>query len=295
MAERRSVRLRCYAKVNLTLEVLGRRSDGFHDLASVVRTVSLADDLEVAESEALTLRLEGLGLPPEENLVLRAAELLARSRLLGADMLLRKRIPVAAGLGGGSSDAAAALVALNRIWATGLDRRRLAELAARLGSDVPFFLRGGAAVLRGRGDAVEPLARARPQWLVLVVASHAVESKTATLYRALTPEDFSGASATEGLAARLSRGEPVRDADLVNAFERPARSAFEGLGALWDDLQRATGRRFHLSGAGPSIFALASDRHDAGALARQLSADLKQVYVVRTVERGHRRQPVPAN
>ena len=288
MAETCPVRFRCYAKVNLTLEVLGRRPDGYHDLASVARTISLADELYVAAADRLSVAVEGMDLPAEENLVLRAAHLLANGRQLGAAVRLEKHVPAAAGLGGGSADAAATLVALNRLWGTRLAAGALHGLAALLGSDVPFFLRGGAAVIRGRGDVVDLLPGIASQWIVLVVPPHSLENKTAALYRALTPADYSDGSATNALAARLTRDEPARDADLVNAFERPARKLFAGLDALWATLERSTGRRFHLSGAGPSLFALAADRRDARKLARRVDDPSLRVYALRTVTRGFR-------
>ncbi len=145
---------RCYAKVNLTLEILRRRDDGFHELASLVHTISLADDLRIEQSDELLTRVEGLAIDPETNLVSRAAELLARTtgERRGAELSLVKRIPAAAGLGGGSSNAATTLVGLNTFWGSQLGLQDLEQLAAELGSDVPFFVRGGAALMRGRGD-----------------------------------------------------------------------------------------------------------------------------------------------
>src|SRR5438067_9321239 len=136
---------RCYAKINLTLEVLGRRDDGYHDLASLVHTISLADDLRIDPADEVLIRVEGIDIEPEINLVSRAARLLASATgaRAGAHLTLVKRIPNAAGLGGGSSDAATTLVGLNRFWRTGLRLAELIDLAVELGSDVPFFVRGG--------------------------------------------------------------------------------------------------------------------------------------------------------
>src|SRR5688500_15047283 len=134
--------LTAHAKVNLTLEVLGKRADGFHDIRSVMQRISLADTLTVERAEGLTLTCSDPGLEGPENLVWRAAELLRTECGVaeGAALRLEKRIPVAAGLGGGSSDAAAALRGLNELWRLRLSGERLWELGARLGSDVPFFL-----------------------------------------------------------------------------------------------------------------------------------------------------------
>ena len=145
---------RCYAKINLTLEVLRRRDDGYHELASLVHTIGLADDLRIDSANELLTRVEGLDIEAETNLVSRAAQLLTSVTRVatGAQLTLKKRIPIAAGLGGGSSNAATTLVGLNTLWGTRVHLAELTRLAAELGSDVPFFVRGGAALMRGRGE-----------------------------------------------------------------------------------------------------------------------------------------------
>ena len=277
---------RCYAKVNLTLEVLGRRPDGYHELASLAHTINLADDLRIEAADELLTRVEGLDLDPETNLVARAAELVAsvtRSRR-GAELSLVKRIPAAAGLGGGSSDAAATLVGLNALWQTRLGLRELRHLAARLGSDVPFFVRGGAAIMRGRGDVLEPVPPLVGQWLVIVVPPHSLQDKTRRLYAALGPSDFSAGAITQRGADALGRGEPLDDSHLVNGFERAARAVFPGLSAAWAEAERVCGRRFFLSGAGPALFALAGDRADARRQVARLARPGLGVHAARTVK-----------
>src|SRR5262245_53525263 len=168
-----SVRALAPAKVNLFLEVLRRRPDGYHDLATLMVAVGLYDSLSFTANDTGEIRLgcDDPALPTgPDNLVCRAARLL-RDRhgvRAGADILLAKRIPVAAGLAGGSSDAAATLAGLNRLWQLGLDNGELARLGAELGSDVAFFFSGPAAWCTGRGEIVEPVPMARPLDLVLV-------------------------------------------------------------------------------------------------------------------------------
>lgn len=290
MAEAASPRVyRCYAKVNLTLEVLGRRADGYHELASLVQTVSLADTLRVAPAEAISCTVGGLSLLEEENLVLRAASLLQAhtGAPAGAALTLGKRVPAAAGLGGGSSDAAAALVALNRLWGTRLPMRRLADLAVRLGSDVPFFLRGGTALMRGRGEQLDWLPPMPPRWLVVLAPPHALPRKTAALFGALAPTDLGDGARTLALAERLQRRVPLRELDLVNGFARVARGAFPRLAEAWETAERLAGRPFHLSGAGPALFALADNAEDARQVARRVRTLGFPARVARTVRRGH--------
>jgi 4-diphosphocytidyl-2-C-methyl-D-erythritol kinase len=266
---------RCFAKINLTLEVLGRREDGYHDLASLVHTIDLADDLRLSSAEALCSRVDGLVLNEDTNLVTRAARLLAAAAGVppGACLNLLKWIPAAAGLGGGSSDAAATLVGLNRLWDTRLRASELARLASKLGSDVPFFVDGGAALMRGRGDQLQALPPLVDQWLVLVVPAHDVPDKTARLYAALEASDFSDGEATDRLVARLEANQPLRPDDLCNGFERAARGVFPELTSIWTAVERACGRKFCLSGAGPALFALAHDRADAVEQQARLARD----------------------
>ena len=279
---------RCYAKLNLTLEVLGRRDDGFHQLASLVHTINLADDLRIEAADQLRTRVEGLleDLEPEANLVARAAALLANetAQKRGAELSLIKRIPAAAGLGGGSSNAATTLVGVNALWNTRLGLTALAQLAAELGSDVPFFVRGGAALMSGRGDELETLPPLKGQWLVLVVPAHTLSDKTRRLYGALRPGDFSSGSATRSAAERLRQGLPLRESDLGNVFERAAREVFPGLSEVWAAAERRAQRRFCLSGAGPALFALAADHADARRQVSQLQLDNLQAFATRTVK-----------
>jgi 4-diphosphocytidyl-2-C-methyl-D-erythritol kinase len=277
---------RCYAKVNLSLEVLRRRTDGYHDLASVAHTISLADDLSIEPADEFLLRAEGFELTLEDNLVDRAARLVATvtQTRLGATVTLVKRIPSAAGLGGGSSDAAATLVGLNALWGTRLGYHRLGSLALQLGSDVPFFLRGGAALMAGRGEELRALPALPAQWLVLVIPPTTLPNKTAALYAALEASDFSDGESTRQVATRLEHTQALDAGALVNAFERPARALFPGLDDVWTEVERRCGRRFCLSGAGPALFGLANDRAEATDIAASLSDAGTVAFAARTVK-----------
>ncbi len=159
----RQLTLPCFAKVNWILKILGRRKDGFHQLRTLYQTVELRDEIALTATRNATISLEVQGQPvpaDPSNLVYRAAELLRESTGrsgVGVRLLLRKRIPVGAGLGGGSSNAAVTLLGLNQLWNCGLSDRELSLLAEKLGSDVPFFLVGGMALGEGRGEIVSPL------------------------------------------------------------------------------------------------------------------------------------------
>ncbi|MDP2675876.1 MAG: 4-(cytidine 5'-diphospho)-2-C-methyl-D-erythritol kinase, partial [Dehalococcoidia bacterium] len=163
------MRLYTPAKVNWTLEVLGRLPQAdYHEVCTVMQTIELCDALEFGPGEGVRLEVEGPHEASGDDLVLRAAALLGGGGGRGARIRLTKRIPVAAGLGGGSSDAAATLRGLDELWGLGLGGEKLAEMAAGLGSDVPFFLAGGTALAEGRGERVTPLLDATQSWLVLL-------------------------------------------------------------------------------------------------------------------------------
>ncbi|MFQ5880710.1 MAG: 4-(cytidine 5'-diphospho)-2-C-methyl-D-erythritol kinase, partial [Dehalococcoidia bacterium] len=253
---------RAPAKVNWTLEVLGRRSDGYHEIRTILQTVDLWDTLSMEAADSLPLGYQGdCPAPAAEDLVLRAAQSLqgATGCRAGARLHLRKVIAVAAGLGGGSSDAAAVLRGLNHLWQVDLRREELAVVGAQLGSDVPFFVYGGTALAEGRGERITPLPDVARTWLVLLVPPLTLPAKTAAMYGRLRTEDYSDGRATSRLVEELRRGSVPRDDLLSNVFAGAALAAYPGLGRYWQALAMASGRRVHLAGSGPAIFALAAD------------------------------------
>jgi 4-diphosphocytidyl-2-C-methyl-D-erythritol kinase len=193
-----------YAKINLSLEVLGKREDGYHELVSVMQTVSLADRLQAAPARVVTFTCSEPQLQTTDNLVVRAATLLRDAYHInhGCSLHLLKRIPAAAGLGGGSSDAATALHLLVRIWNLDIDRATLSHFAAQIGSDVPFFLTGGTSLVEGRGERVTPLLDPPLRWYVL--AKPQVGLSTAAVFRALPSSAYSDGAITRTLAGSIS-------------------------------------------------------------------------------------------
>ena len=201
------MRRAAHAKINLTLEVLGTRPDGYHDLRSVVLPVPLHDDVDLAPAPALSVEMPG-GLPPERNLAWKAAEALRRATgcRLGARIRIVKRIPMGAGLGGGSADAAAVLNGLNELWGLGLPKARLVALAAEVGSDVPALTFGGPVLMEGRGERVAPLAAGYPlpDLARLVLRTPPVFVSTPEVFRAFRPSDRGrGANDLQPAACRL--------------------------------------------------------------------------------------------
>jgi 4-diphosphocytidyl-2-C-methyl-D-erythritol kinase len=274
------------AKVNLFLRVLGRREDGYHDLETVVLPIGLADTLEVraaadpAASElSLTLRLEGppelvRGVPTDaSNLVLRAARALAeRTGVRGfAEHTLEKAVPAAAGLGGGSADAAAAIRTLNRLWRCGLDEAALGEVAAAVGSDVPALLHGGPVLARGRGERVESMAVPRLTWLV---CPFDFEVRTADAFDWWDEDGGVSGPEPEALlmAAAVARdssdpfGREVLGRRTWNDLQRPVARRHPVVGWALKALRNRGAAAALLSGSGPTV---------AGLFARGL-ADAEQ-------------------
>ena len=266
------LRLLAPAKVNLTFEVLGRRADGYHEVRTILQSLSLADELTFEASDDLTLTVEPEGAAPvEENLVLAAVRLLQREASIstGAAIHLTKHIPMAGGLGGGSSDAATTLLGLRRLWGLDLDADALRELAAQLGSDVPFFISGGTALGEGRGERLTPLPGAQGEAVVAVPDASRPRDKTAQMYGLFRQGHYTDGSATADVERCLRSGEPL-DARVVNAFDAVAGEAYPFSTAMREAFE-AVGLRPALCGAGPSMFAPA-DAGTASALAERVSA-----------------------
>ena len=249
----------CPAKVNLALRVLGRRADGFHELVTLFQAIDLSDELEGEEAEELSLDVRDSTIPgDEDNLVMRAARLLqsrvqhARGR--GARLRLLKRIPAGAGLGGGSSDAAGALVLLNELWGLGVAPAELAAFAAELGSDVPFFLVGGTSLGTGRGELIAPL-RALPE-RPLLLGSPPFGLRTADVYRALrVPLTALLPDVTvPRLFVKFAEGNDFALAS--NDLERAAFAIRGELATFREAMTRAGAELALLSGSGSTVFGL---------------------------------------
>jgi len=249
------------AKLNLGLEVIGRRPDGYHEVVTILQTVSLFDRIELTPSAGLEYQ------PPPgiaDDLVARALDELSRRGIeIAARIRLEKQIPIAAGLGGGSSDAGTLLGALAT---AGVPRALIDEIASGLGSDVPFFVAGGTALATGRGTELEPLPTPSG-WFVVVVPRLHLPDKTRRLYQALEPGDFSDGSATRTQAERLRQGLPL-DPELVrNPFIRALEAYLEVRQAA-EALREAGAHWIWPTGAGPALFVVMGDFSSARDVAR---------------------------
>ncbi len=325
-----------YAKLNLTLEVIRKREDGYHDLASIIQTVQLHDVLEFSDSETIDFECSDETLAGDDNLVLQAAETLQKVAGVrqGAKINLNKRIPVSAGLGGGSADAAATLRGLNRLWNLGLSETELVEIATEVGSDVPFLVCGGTAIVSGRGERLERLPAPEHGWFVIVsprhsgvatrhsgattghsgattghsgvttghsgvitrhsdvttghsdvttghsdvITRHSREggnpeglreeratqysdaSKTARMFGMLSPTTHTTGSLTRKLAARMIEKGDCHPTFMFNVFQQLAPHAFTHWQETFEAFARLGASDIVLTGAGPSMFAIAPSK-----------------------------------
>jgi 4-diphosphocytidyl-2-C-methyl-D-erythritol kinase len=279
------IALHAHAKLNLYLRVVGRRPDGYHAIETILHCIDVADDLEVVGDSTGVITLE-TDHDLEPNVVVVAAERLAARMGTGdgASIRLTKRIPVGAGLGGGSADAAATLVALNDLWDADLDRTALMEVAADVGSDVPYFLIGGTALATGRGEKVSALDAPKPMSFVLGLSDEPL--MTADVYDhfdELPPED--GPSPAQMIAA-LRGGDVAAIGSLVsNDLARAAVDLRPELAAKKAVLAGAGALGVCVSGSGPTVFAVATDATHAASIATAVAGDFDRVLVVRSKDR----------
>ena len=278
------------AKVNLTLEVGARRADGYHEIDSVAQVIDLVDRLalEKARAGVIEVAIECGDAPGgSENLVYRACEAFLQATGIrgGARFRLAKRIPAQAGLGGGSGNAAAAVVGLDRLYETGLSREELCAIAASVGSDAGLFVHGGTVRMRGRGDVIEPLPDA-PE-LELVVVKPDVGVSTAWAYGEL---DATPARNPRGASDRAQQAVQAGDRDglvdsLSNDFDPVVLRAFGEISEAKAFLCGAGARRALLCGSGSAVFGVFGSHEDAELAAESAQRRFSHVFLTRTLSR----------
>ena len=280
--------VRSYAKINLTLDVLGKRGDGYHELATIMQMVDLYDTLCLTRSDENRVSIVSTQpeLDNDDNLAVRAAQAVRHylSLTQGVHIELDKRIPVAAGLGGGSSNAAATLLALQQWWQLPLTAEELLAIAASLGSDVPFFLTEGLALCEGRGERLTPLPTYWPssmRWLLLLKPSIGVS--TATIFRNLPSSDYTDGVHTRAVyTVLLAQGEPFPE-DMHNGLERGVLERYPEVFQAREDMRNAGASLVRLSGSGPTLFAPFSELARASQAQQRLHEQGYRVYLTRAI------------
>jgi 4-diphosphocytidyl-2-C-methyl-D-erythritol kinase len=303
MPASRIVRVRAFAKINLSLRVLGTLASGYHEIRTVFQSIALYDTLTIRRSRG-PFRLDCRETDRERcpadstNLVWRAADAVwkasdRRGSPRDVSITLTKRIPIAAGLGGGSSDGAAALRALAKMWRVGAER--LPEIAASLGADVPYFLHGGTVLGLERGDVLFPLIDQPRAWVTLVVPSFGVSTKDAYSW---WDDEFKIADRGRGMAHVAERGRGMKHVDergrgparLENDLQEPVAKRHPEIRRIIGALRRAGASSAAMTGSGSTVFGLFDRRRDAFRAAETLATRTRRTLVTRTLTRAECRR-----
>jgi 4-diphosphocytidyl-2-C-methyl-D-erythritol kinase len=274
--------LKTPAKINWFLSVLGKREDGYHEILSLMQSISLYDHLTFEHSDRIAIKTD-VDIPVEENLVYRAAVLLKEKLSVnkGAVITLKKDIPVSAGLGGGSSDAACALSGLNRLWELGLKNEELIKFGGMLGSDVPFFFRAPIAVVRGRGEIVTALEAGSRHIIVIVKPALGVSTKWAYSGMSRLLSELTKRNNNIKLFCQALEMQDFESIALmmVNDLELPVIREFQVIGEIKDRLLAMGAEASLMSGSGPSVFGVFKSKGKA-----EDAAEAMKPYWSRVVE-----------
>ena len=268
------------AKINLVLEVLGKDND-YHRIASIVQSIDLCDVLNFQLDEAICFECDVPSLK-RDNLVTRAATLLKESTKcsLGTRIELHKHIPWGVGLGGGSSDAAATLLALNELWELRLSLPELVQLASELGSDVPFFIHKGTALVEGKGGKVTPLPSLPATCFVLLVPPlPKISGKTKQMYGKLNAAHYTEGRFIQHALSSLRQGKAIGHSLMFNVFEKVAFGLFPGLAKYRKALEEAGAPGVYLAGSGPCLFTFFSEEKQAKVISLNLIGQGLECYV----------------
>jgi len=269
------------AKINLILEVLGKYDNGYHQVSSIVQAINLFDTLNFELAEEMSLKCDEPSLE-HNNLVTKAATLLKKTtkHSKGARIELCKRIPWGVGLGGGSSDAAATLLTLNKLWGLRLSVSELLYLASELGSDVPFFIYGGTALVEGKGEKITSLPPHPQVWFVLLVPPlPKTPDKTRQLYNKLNASHFTKGQFVRAALLSLMQGEMINPSLMFNVFEKVALDAFSGLAEYKKKFEEAGAPSVYLAGSGACLFTFVPEEEKAKKLCLRLREQGLECYV----------------
>jgi 4-diphosphocytidyl-2-C-methyl-D-erythritol kinase len=282
--EKMKVLVKAPAKINLSLDVLYKRKDGFHEIEMIMTTVDLADRIELMEIPSNQIHIESNGgyIPTDNrNLAYKAAELIKRKFSIhkGVHIYISKNIPVAAGLAGGSSDAAATLKGLNQLWNLGLSVEELATIGAEIGSDISFCVYGGTALAKGRGEIIQKIASPPPCWVILAKPTMGVS--TAEVYRGLNIDNVSHPNTAAMIAALEEKNYRGICDNLGNVLESYTLERYPEVKQIKDQMKRLGADGVLMSGSGPTVFGLIFHENKVRRVVNGLRGFCKEVYAVR--------------
>lgn len=283
------ISIKAPAKINLTLDVIGKREDGYHEVEMIMTTVDLSDRIDISNREDGQIILDSsAGYIPTDrrNLAYQAAELLKNRMNInkGVHIYIEKNIPVAAGLAGGSSDAAATLIGLNRLWNLNLSLDELAKIGAELGSDVPFCVYGGTAMATGRGELIRPLPSPPPCWVVLAKPRTGVS--TADIYGRIKLDEIKFHPDNREMERALHNKDfKAISNHLGNVLEPVTFSLYPEVKRIKEQMIRFGGQGVLMSGSGPTVFALIQGDNRAHRVYNGLRGFCREVFMVRMLGR----------
>ncbi|GAA0353411.1 4-(cytidine 5'-diphospho)-2-C-methyl-D-erythritol kinase [Bacillus horti] len=275
------------AKINLTLDVLHKRDDGYHEVEMVMTTIDLADQLHftLREDKKIILDCSASYVPTDQrNLVYQVAKLLQERFGVeqGVSVYIEKNIPVAAGLAGGSSDAAMAIKGLNELWKLNLSIEQMAEIGAEIGSDVPFCIYGGTALATGRGEIIHPLPSPPPFWVIL--AKPPIGVSTGNIYRKLKASEITEHPNTERMIEAIKEKDfPTMAATLGNVLEEVTLKEHPQVQRIKERMQKDGADGVLMSGSGPTVYAITQKESKVQRLYNALKGFCRDVYVVRSI------------
>lgn len=278
------VTLKAPAKINLTLDVLGKRPDGYHEIEMVMTTVDLADRISITalEADRIIIDCPTAYVPLDErNHAYQAAKIVKETFGItrGVHIQIEKNIPIAAGLAGGSSDAAATIKALNQLWDLNMDVEKMAELGAKVGSDVSFCVYGGTAIARGRGEKIEPISSPPSCWVVL--AKPPIGVSTADVYGALNVANLGPGKTREMVEAIKHKDFREVCTHLSNHLEDVTLNLYPEVRRIKETMRRSGAEGVLMSGSGPTVFALTEKESKVNRIYNGLRGFCKEVYAVR--------------
>jgi 4-diphosphocytidyl-2-C-methyl-D-erythritol kinase len=272
------------AKINLSLDVLKKRDDGFHEVEMVMTTIDLSDRIELhpLDNDEIKVSLESRYVPNDErNLAFKAAQLMKETYNItkGIHIKLVKSIPVSAGLGGGSSDAAAVLRGLNRMWSVGIPIEDLASLGLVIGSDVPFCVINSTALVKGRGEVIEKLPSPPPCWVILAKPDLGVSTKT--IFQKVVVENLSHPNTEEIVQALMNQDFSRLCNNLGNSLESVTLEIYPEVRRLMDKMEQVGASNVLMSGSGPTVYSLVEQESKAQRIYNGLRGFCEEVYKVR--------------
>lgn len=286
-----SIDLKSRAKVNLSIDVLGKREDGYHLVEMIMQTIDLYDKLKITEIEenSILIKSNSLDIPlNEDNIMYKAVNLLKNQFNIekGIEISIEKNIPVAAGMAGGSSNAAAVLVGLNKLWNLGLSENELKDIGLKLGADVPFCITGGSALAEGIGEELTNI-KGLPEGLNILVCKPNIFVSTKEVYQSLNMDKVKRRPKNKELIDALQK-EDVKfiSENMVNVLEEVTSLKYSEIGQIEDIMIKNKALGSMMSGSGPTVFGLFDNKDCAIKAKEDLQAKYNQVYLVKSSNKG---------